>query len=204
MSQIEGKVGWFGPNKRGEGYRLVIGETWYTTGSDFGGQIAKGNTIKAIVADEDGEQVIRKAKLISKAAPQSGGGKKWGGGGGRKPNPEAEKRYAEQAKREAERWSHQLTIVEPRISYANARDHALRYLDLLIRTEAFSVGATAAKRAGLLDAKLQELTDRFYAASTETRDAVPVTPPEQDEFNDEPAADNDESEEDWGDDDDFE
>src|SRR5678815_2426383 len=107
----EGKVGWAGPNKRGEGFRVAIGDEWFTTLKRHEGTLEKGNTVKFTTEEIDGEQHIKQVKLLAKG--EAGGYKgKGGGGGGRKPNPEQEKRYAEQAKREAAKWEHQTEVVE--------------------------------------------------------------------------------------------
>lgn len=179
---VEGKVGWVGPNKRGEGFRVAIGDEWYTVAKRYEGILEKGNKIKAKTKVEDGETYLGSPELIEKA--EGGGWKGKGGGGGRKPDPKKEERFEKQAEREAEKWSHQLTVVEPRITYANARDHALRFLDMLVRTESLVLGKDVAKREGILTDKLNELIATFVAGSNTHASGETATADADDGFDD--------------------
>jgi len=159
----EGKVEVVTPSKYGEGiFRVKIGETWYSSKGQREGLTA-GNTVKFNTVVEGRDTFINQFKVTAVGAPPA---KRGGGGGGFKSNPAAEKRYAEQGEREAQKWAHQLGVVEPRITWSDSRSKAIEYAGLCIANGAIALGAeNPAKRKAVLDAFIAAETRRFFDES---------------------------------------
>jgi hypothetical protein len=118
-------------------------EDWYGADAELTDKLAVGNTVKIATSKKGKNVFIDKVKVVEEAPAGQ-------------PGTQSSKDYW------AEKDKHQREVIEPRLTYQDARRDALAFLAIQATAGTLALGSgKAEKKAELLTMKLDELTAAF-------------------------------------------
>jgi len=155
----EGKVGVVMESKFGKGeWRLKLDDIdqWFNVSRRYEGVLEQGNTVKVRYEQKGKNASVTGIKLVSVGDPVKADA------------PDAQTKdgfWTAKDRRDIEREEYNRTVVEPRIVYVNARDHALRAVGLLLGSGALALPGvkSIAERQTVILGAIDEHTARYVA-----------------------------------------
>jgi len=166
MAEVsEGKVGVMMESKFGKGeWRLKLDDdpTWYNVSKRYEGVLEQGNVVKVRFEQKGKNAQVTGIKLVTAGDPVKQDAA---------PGQTKDGFWTAKDARDVERERYQREVVEPRITYANARDHALRAVELLLVNGALALPGvrSVAERQVVILGAIDEHTVRFFVDSQKQR-----------------------------------
>lgn len=157
-TKVEGVVGVIMESKFGKGeWRLKLNDVdqWFNVAKRYEGVLEQGNRVGVKYEQKGKNAAVLGVKLVEAGTPVQ-------------PNAAAgqsrEGYWTEKEARDIARELHQRDVIEPRTQYANARDHAIRVVELLLVNGAVALPAATkrAEREIEILGRIDDLTVRFF------------------------------------------